>query len=442
MFEHLSQNQIERYGRQQLPAAELLSASDHLSACEACREQVERALGGDAAFFALHSEVFDQPAEILSSVAVHPTVEQIAQYVDGISTGEELQGVNDHLTICEQCELTVSDLRAFRNEIATGLSREFRPASLATKSEGWNQRLLDLLPSPLLRSPFAFGAALALLLLMVTGWVIWQARENKEMKPEIAIADPSPASGIPGAPPAIATTSPGTGQEIGGASMVAQLADGPGVVTLDGDGRLSGVDHLPPDYQQMVQESLTSQRLDKSSLLEGLNRPASALMSREERADEFSVIEPVGKMILADRPTFRWAPLEGATGYVIEVYDETFRLAAASPQLTALSWTAPEPLKRGAVYSWQVKAIKDGAEATSPRPPEPQATFRILGQSKMNELTKAKQAYASSHLILGLLYVDAGLLDEAESEFRSLQKANPDSPLVRRLLSEIQKLRG
>ena len=125
----------------------------------------------------------------------------------------------------------------------------------------------------------------------------------------------------------------------------------------------------------------------------------------------------------------------------VEVYDKEFNLVAASAQITDNSWKPPQPLKRGGIYSWQVKAIKDGREFSSPRPPAPQAKFRILDLAKVNELAQARRAYASSHLTLGLLYVQAGLLDEAEQEFRALKKSNPDSALVQRLLSQVQRLR-
>jgi hypothetical protein len=102
---------------------------------------------------------------------------------------------------------------------------------------------------------------------------------------------------------------------------------------------------------------------------------------------------------------------------------------------------ASQPLARGEVYSWQVKATKDGQEVTSPRPPAPQAKFRILDQAKVNELAKARRAYGSSHLTLGLLYADAGLLKESEQELLKLQNANSDSELVRKLLRHVQALR-
>jgi len=110
----------------------------------------------------------------------------------------------------------------------------------------------------------------------------------------------------------------------------------------------------------------------------------------------------------------------------------------SSPPLNALSWTTTLP--RGKVYSWQVKATTDAETITSPRPPAPQANFRILDQAKANELANARRAYGSSHLTLGLLYADAGLLREAEQEFRLLQKANPNSEVARNLLRYVQTM--
>jgi hypothetical protein len=131
--------------------------------------------------------------------------------------------------------------------------------------------------------------------------------------------------------------------------------------------------------------------------------------------------------------------MAGATGYVVEVYDEKFNLVTSSPQLNALTWTTTLP--RGNAYAWQVKATTEAETVTSPRPPAPQANFRIVDQAKANELATARRTYGSSHLTLGLLYADAGLLREAEQEFRLLQKANPDSDLARNLLRNIQTLR-
>src|SRR5262249_34490358 len=155
-------------------------------------------------------------------------------------------------------------------------------------------------------------------------------------------------------------------------------------------------------------------------------RPDSLMRNGvDKRGGRFSVLAPVGIVVLSDRPTFRWSPLESATGYIVEVYDDKLKQIMISSQLTDTSWTAPQSVKRGGIYSWQVTAIKGAEEICSPRPPAPPAKFRILDESLANELVQARRAYASSHLTLALLYTKGGLLDDAEKEFRALQKANP-----------------
>jgi hypothetical protein len=405
--EHLSQKQVEDYSLHQLGAAELLAVSDHLGACEVCRVRVEGALSGDVAFLALHDEAFSENG--LDSA--HLTAGQTADYVDQSLAGEALQMVDDHLSGCEHCALAVADLRAFRNEIAPSLDRRYGPVS----EGGWRQRFASLFkvgPVP------AFGAAaLAVLVVATIAWLVW--RTQGEKAPEVvAVSSPTPPVSQPSPSPE-PSLQPPPAQEV-----VAQLNDG----------------EVPPAYQNRVKEVLTSQRIGRSSQLQGLTRPSSTLMGSNNQP-EFLVLEPTGSVSLTDRPAFRWSEMEGATGYVVEIYDDQFKLAASSPQLTNRSWTIPQPLPRGKVYSWQVKAIKDGQEITWPRPPAPQAKFRILDQSKANELARARRAYSSSHLTLGLLYADAGLLREAEHEFRLLLRANPNSPLARTLLRQVQSLR-
>jgi hypothetical protein len=378
-------------------------------------------------------------------VVQHLSMEQAAAYVDRHLSGEELQVVDDHLTHCEECVLVVDDLRDFRNEIAPSLDREYQPATAATvplpaetaalPKESWWRKTLRSFAAPFGISPVpAFGgAALAILLLAVIGWFVW--RTPPEREPQIAIA-PSPQ---PTAPPSLPDSSQTHSPAAPSAPVIAQLNDGARVLALDQEGKLSGADDLPSSYQNLVRKALSTGRIEKSAQLQGLTRPPSSLMGSGGRQGEFSVLEPLGNVLLTNQPTFRWSASEGVTAYVVEIYDEKFTPVATSPQLTTLAWTTTLP--RGNVYSWQVKAIKDGLEITSPRPPAPQAKFRILDQAKANELTKARRAHSSSHLTLGLLYADAGLLREAEREFRLLQRANPNSDLARNLLRQVQSLR-
>lgn len=422
-MEHLTQKQIEDYSQNRLSATELLALSDHLAECDVCRTQVESGLNGDAAFFALHAEA------VAENGNAHLTPAQTAEYVDKNLSGEELQVVVDHLSHCEQCTVAVADLRAFRNEIAPSLDREYDPARVpAVAASSWRERFTTLFRVSLV--PAFGGAALAVLLLVFIGWLAW--RTPREEKHE-AVAVPTPSlqpSPLPSLQP-----------EPVSAPVVAQLNDGAGVLSLDREGKLSGADNLPPEYQSLVKNALTGQRIEKSTQLQGLTRPPSSLMGSNDKTLAFSVIAPAGNVLLSDRPTFRWSTMAGATSYVVEVYDDQFKQVATSPQLTTSSWTTTQPLPRGRVYSWQVKATKDGEEVVSPRPPAPQAKFRVLDQAKANELSRAKRAYGTSHLTLGLIYAQAGLLKEAEQEFRILLRSNPNSDIASSLLRQVRSFR-
>ncbi|HEX5964798.1 MAG TPA: zf-HC2 domain-containing protein [Pyrinomonadaceae bacterium] len=420
----MSQKQIDEYCKHQLSAAEVLAVTDHLGACKACRAQVEAAGNGDAAFFNLRSEVFEDAFQ----TGAHLTLDQTAAYVDRHLSGEELHAVDDHLTHCEECLLVVNDLRDFRNEIAPSIDREYQP-SIATSSvplpagssrRGW----FGVSPVPV----FA-GAVLTILVLSVIAWLVWRRAEDRQ--PQIANTPVSQPT-VPPQPDSTPAPTPTS-------AVVAQLNEGSRVVTLDQDGKLSGAEDLPPAYQELLKKTLSSSRIEKSSQLQGLSRPSSSLMGSNNSQKIFEVLDPIGSVLLSNQLTFRWSAMDGATGFIVEVYDEKFNPVVASPQLTGLTWTTTLP--RGKVYSWQVRAITDSGEVMSPRPPAPQAKFRIVDQAKANELANARRSYPSSHLTLGLLYADAGLLREAEQEFRLMQRANPNSDLARNLLRQVQTLR-
>jgi anti-sigma factor RsiW len=442
LSEHLTQKQIEAYSRRALSASELLVASDHLDACMACRRQVERTLNGAAAFSALKSEVFGEAAEARPATVgrKHLTYEQTAGYVDGTLIGGELRAVKNHLTSCERCDKAVKDLRGFSDWVGPELDREYRPSAVRTAPENRRRRITTVMSS-LLPRPVALviGSALTALLVILSIWLTWRALQTNEQK-KTAITQTTPSPTTPALTPDVSPTPP---PEFAGEKLIARLNDGGVQIILDLEGRLSGVDHLPPNYQRMVKEYLTNQRLEKSPLLTGLTSlENAAIRGADDKGGRFSVIEPVGKVILSDQPTFRWSGLDGATSYVVEIYDDKFALVTASPQLTNNSWSPPQSLRLGAIYSWQVKAIKDGREFVTPRAPASQAKFRILDQARADELANAQRGYASSHLALILLYAQAGLVDEAERELRALQKANPNSAIVHRLQSSVRTLRN
>ncbi len=173
MVQHLTQKQIEDYCQRQLAANELLAVTDHLAECETCQQRVAVAGNGDAAFFDLRSQVFEEAGDL-----AHLTMQQTAAYVDKDLAGEELQMVEDHLGDCDHCVFAVNDLREFKNEIIPSIDHEYQPASTTS----WWQRTLASLTTPFRMAPIpAFGgAALAILLLAAIVWLVWPTSRQPE----------------------------------------------------------------------------------------------------------------------------------------------------------------------------------------------------------------------------------------------------------------------
>jgi hypothetical protein len=154
---------------------------------------------------------------------------------------------------------------------------------------------------------------------------------------------------------------------------------------------------------------------------------------------EFSVTSPVGIVIETDRPTFRWTPVDGGASYTVTIYDSNVTKVAESEPVTSTEWALPSALARGRIYIWQVRAVRDGRQMIAPSPAAGRAKFKVLEQSWAEQIAIAKRSGFKSHLVMGLLYAEAGLLNEAERELEALQKANPTSAIARKLLRDVTR---
>lgn len=439
LTEHLTQNQIIGYSRCTLTPSELLTSSDHLGDCSFCRELVERALGSDAAYLTLKSEVFSDSigADVSQIDIAHLTFEQTANYVDGLVAVKELSDVKAHLMICEQCIVAVNDLLSFKDTLYTEPEKKNRRLASLIAIKSFLRQSTNAIASLFNKSPaLVFRSTLTVLLLIITGLMIWRMLPVKKKTNDITQTSPSQIK------PTMTPFSPATPTQKGlEGVLLAKLNDGDGQIELAHNGKLSGAEYLPSNYQQMIKKALIDQQLEKSSLLTGLGRSGGGrpVIRGSEIGDlDFFAIEPVGKVIIIDHPSFRWSPLAGATSFVVEIYDKNFALVATSPKISGSGWKVRQALRRGDLYSWQVKAVKDEKEFITPRAPAPQAKFFILDQTRANEIVKIRQKYPTSHLALALLYAKSGLLNEAELELRLLHKNNPKSVVVNRLLSSLR----
>jgi hypothetical protein len=144
---------------------------------------------------------------------------------------------------------------------------------------------------------------------------------------------------------------------------------------------------------------------------------------------------------MEDRPLFRWENLSGVLSYRVYVLDANGNQVTESEELppTKTQWKPPAPLRRGQIFSWMVTAVVDGKKIVSPSASAPEMRFAVLSTENFQELTSLQKS--NSHLALGVSYARAGLLNEAEREFQSLVKLNPQSELARKLLQSVRSIR-
>jgi hypothetical protein len=219
------------------------------------------------------------------------------------------------------------------------------------------------------------------------------------------------------------------------------LKDGERMLTLDSSGQIYGVAANVPGMQRLLAAALRSSRLDKPPVLDRLIRAPGTQLDLALEGASFALERPVGTVVQSDRPTFSWGALEGASGYIVSVFDAQLNEVARSELLSTTTWKTPRALRRGAIYRWQVVAVKDGREVVMPSPTAPEAKFKVLEQAQAQALARARRSYAGSHLALGVLFAQSGLLDESEVELRALVKDNPNSSVARKLLESVQEWR-
>jgi hypothetical protein len=426
LSEHLTARQIEEFNQRASSPSELLATMNHIALCEACRSQLSSEQKTRAAVESLQTDLRRQ------GLTDHLTYEELAASVDDSLSSADREVAESHVDACSRCAAELADLRAFKAEMTTHPEIERRPAAAPTFLE----KIIAFLRVPSIRIPVQLASAAIVLLLCVSVAILLLRKEpaireiselqQKDEAPTEQRAKPQPPSLIP-VPPA--------------AEIAETINDGGSVVTIDKEGNVSGLESLSPGYQRDVKAALKGRRVEAPSQLQELIGKAGVLMGSSGEANGFSLIGPVGAIIRTDRPSFHWKPLKGAAGYVVAVYDSGFNKVASSEAQSRTDWSPSSSLKRGETYSWQVTAIKDGNEVVSPAPPAPAAKFKVLDSASNRELEHIKRVHPDSHLVLGVLYQRAGLLDDAQQEFNIVHRANPTSELVKKLLRDVKSLR-
>jgi anti-sigma factor RsiW len=419
LSDHISAQLLEGYGRHRMGAAELLALDDHLSTCPACRERWRKTNPRVAALLALQSslQVIDE------APPTHLSGEQLSIYAAGGLDEIDRELAESHFEVCPQCAAqaqglkaqTARDVGAVENSSAL-TSAQAKPADLSARLIATSS--LSSLRSHFLQLPFTFrvAGAVVMLALLALAFTLWLRVQPSAPGPSISHSPTHPPLE---APPV---------------KILLALNDGAGTITLDSQGNLIGLESLSPTDQQRVKRALETGEVQISKTLNQLRDSAAPTMGGSS-GEALALIDPAGEVVASNRPTFRWRPLNGATSYQITITDPAagYKEVVSSPQLQGSKWTVDRPLERGRVFSWQITAHTGDGEVKSP-----EAKFKVLAPAVASELARVKKIYAGRRLALGLLYAEAGLLDDAERELKALVEANPQSPVTKSLWRDLR----
>jgi|SRR5580704_12052515 hypothetical protein len=219
-------------------------------------------------------------------------------------------------------------------------------------------------------------------------------------------------------------------------NVVVALQDGSRNVTLDSRGNISGAGSLTPEQTASVRRILLGGALETPSILAKLKPPTGALMGSSP-APAFHLETPVGTAVSTPRPVFRWTSWAPGAVYVVTLKNMKSGEVVSTPPIPTLEWMPSQPLRTGSMYEWQVAATLNGHEQIVPSPPSPPARFQVLDDTQYIQLAHLPE----SHLARAILYAEAGLLDDATQEAKTLTASNPASTTTTELLRRIESLR-
>jgi len=393
----------------------------------------------------------------------HVVYAQLVELADNNLNATEREMLDVHLTVCDSCQEHVRSFLAFREQIDKEAESSFvRIAPDTARELPWLAWWRGLAWKPIYAT-----AVVAIGVALVIGVAIFLKRraanlEAKQTQPNVKISAPpqtptpdnqSARNVLPTPVPVPSQQSPQRAssplltirnrksvEQPANAGTVAMLNDGPGTVTVDKTGNVSGLDEIPQNARQQIGEALLAETIKAPGIETELGGGPISLRG-PGKSPTFKLLSPARVIIISDWPSFEWEKLAGATSYRVSVGDLKGHEIAESEELAAdqTRWTPATSLKRGEIYVWEVEATIDGKKVVSPGQSAAQMKFKILSVSSAQELEQLRKV--RSHLALGIFYSREGMIAEAESEFQVLVRDNPRSQVLKKLLKQLRSWR-
>jgi anti-sigma factor RsiW len=417
---HLSETEIQNYQSKEITPDQLLELDDHLQSCELCRSRVHQKQD-DLSFRWLRSELRTTAVENPG----HLSYDQLESYIDRRLDSVDLENVQSHLNVCNECTTDVNELRSVQSE-------------LHNKVE--SRKVISFWRLPSFSVPLKLAGAAAAIAFFMWAATIPMRNEIRDLRKQL-VEEQKHNAALLREKKELQDRYAAIKQPLPNSQALVVLNDGNSRIEIDSNGKLSGLSELPQSYQQKIAALLTTQKVEVPESMSALIGKKEVLMGNSTESNRFALLSPVGTVVLSDRPSFSWTAFNDAEGYRVYVLDENYNEVASSSLLKKTGWIIPTTLQRGSNYVWQVAAVKGGKEFLTPVPPAPEAKFQILNADKLKKLESLLKDSGNSYLVAGTLYAENGLLDDAEREFNALLKENPESVVAKKLLQSLQSFR-
>ncbi|MBX3279683.1 MAG: hypothetical protein KF868_16895 [Acidobacteria bacterium] len=404
---HLSGSEIERFHNRSGSGAELSGAAQHLGECQACRE--------------IYRELVSRTGKLSLALGAgggfteeHPEYETKAGYAAGEMDEQSRAWVDAHMEVCAACK---SDMEAFIAERARRSSElEVRYIPGGRKNApapewGWRRAAAFIAA--------ACGAA-ALLILLGLEWRGRDAGLQARLSPEV------PASGETGSEET-ETVEIATSEEASIAGSAKSAAAGRDSLT---------------DSERALIAAARRGRMEMPESISGLAARRGVLRGNARSAAASGLLSPRQEAVAEERPVFRWRRAAGATGYRVYVMDAEARIITSSPRLPAdtVEWRAESALEGGREYLWALGIEREGVESVAPAPGRGEARFLVLGARERKAVDEWSRRIASP-FARGVLYARAGVISEAEREWRRAATDKEQAGEARRLLDLLRSWR-
>ena len=421
MHKHISTYDLDQYLIDGFTIDELSAFDSHIRRCDECRRM---AMSREGLVLPLQSLYRKLSARRPS----HLNYSDIEGLADNTLSNEELKRAEEHLSNCNECREDVDHLLEFARPAPTYISEAVRPAS----------GLLDRF-TPIL-SGRGWSLVPALGIIVVVAAAVWFLLPRQPSGDQSQITDANDTTVAPTLAPE--TNGPITPAKIPDVAPVSEqltlaIKDGGLTVGIDANGELIGYEGRSNKQDELLRSALLRETVVVGAEAKDVEAGSDRRMGEENLSVEESIrpVSPVGKILDTSRPVFSWRPVDGVEFYSVEVYDLDYNKVASSGELKETRWMAELP--RGRTYVWKVIGVKNGQEVRLATRRE--ARFRTLDAVRSRDIAAIRKRYPRSHLLLGLAYSEAGMISEARKEIEALQRTNPNSPILRKILAQLRR---